>query len=91
MKQALKCIVFLLWVQIVSAQEPVAIHLTRATKLPDKEIYNLLEDSKGFIWLAADSGLYRYDGKEYRNFSHQKQRGLSVFEPFQDPKGRIWL
>jgi len=73
-----------------SAQEPVTLHLTEVDGLPDKEFYSVLEDSKGFIWLCADKGLFKYDGKTYKNYSNKEKRGLSVFGVFEDHKGRIW-
>ncbi len=74
----------------MKAQQPVSVHLTEKDGLPDKEFYNILEDSKGFIWLCADKGLFRYDGKTFENYSNQDKRGLSVFEPLEDHLGRIW-
>ncbi|WP_179336894.1 sensor histidine kinase [Winogradskyella ludwigii] len=74
----------------MEAQQPVSIHLTEKDGLPDIEFYNVLEDSKGFIWLAADTGLYRYDGKTYTQYTNPEKRGLSVFELFEDENGRIW-
>ncbi len=72
------------------AQKPVAVHLSEKDGLPDIEFYNMLEDSKGFIWLAANKGLYRYDGKIFKNFTHPQKRGLSVFNPYEDKEGRVW-
>jgi len=58
--------------------------------LPDIEFYDILEEHNGFIWLAADKGLYRYDGNNYTYFTHPKKRGLSVFGLFEDKDGRVW-
>ena len=85
---------FLFYLFIISsyiiAQKPVTFQFTEKDGLPDIEFYNLIEDSKGFIWLAADKGLYRYNGKEFKNFTHKDKRGLSVFEPYEDESGKIW-
>ncbi|MHB0753913.1 sensor histidine kinase [Polaribacter sp. M15] len=72
------------------AQHPVYYHLTEKDNLPDIEFYDIIEDNKGFIWLAANKGLFRYDGKVFTNYTHQKKRGLSVFGLKKDHKGRIW-
>ena len=56
------------------AQQPVSVHLTEKDGLPDKEFYNIIEDSKGFIWLSADKGLFRYDGKLFKNYSNPQKR-----------------
>lgn len=85
---------FLLYILLfsysLSAQEPVVFQFTEKDGLPDIEFYNGIEDSKGFIWLAADKGFYRFDGNEFKNYSNEEKRGLSVFEPFEDTTGRVW-
>jgi ligand-binding sensor domain-containing protein len=75
---------------VAYSQQPVSIHLTEKDGLPDNEFYNILEDSKGYIWLAADKGLFRFDGTTYRKFQHTEQIGLSVFQLHEDINGSIW-
>ncbi|MHC9089578.1 sensor histidine kinase [Tenacibaculum sp. IMCC1] len=72
------------------AQDPVFIQLSEKNKLPDNEFYNIHEDRKGFIWLCANKGFYRYDGKTFKNYSNPLQRGASVFNTQEDNLGRIW-
>ena len=88
--KSIKIILCLLCVNILFAQQPVTIQLTEKDGLPDIEFYDLLEDKDGFIWLAADKGLFRYDGKTFVNFSHPSKRGLSVFGLCTDTQGRVW-
>jgi len=90
LKKALLFILFLFFSCVLHAQESVSIHITEKDGLPDIEFYSILEDSKGFIWLASDSGLYRYDGKTYTQFTNAEKRGLSVFQLFEDTQGRVW-
>lgn len=82
--------IFLLIAFILNAQDPIHYHLTEKDGLPDIEFYNIIEDEKGYIWLAADRGLYRYDGKTFKNYSNPKKRGLSVFGLKFDAKGKLW-
>ncbi|CAM1349085.1 sensor histidine kinase [Tenacibaculum halocynthiae] len=82
---------FLLFLsKLTFAQHPVYNHLTEKDGLPDIEFYGVIEDREGFVWLAADKGLFRYDGKEFKNYSHPDKRGLSVFGLKLDEKGRVW-
>lgn len=74
----------------IHAQQPATIHLTEKDNLPDIDFYDILEDQKKFIWLAADKGLYRYNGREYQYFSHPNQKGNAVFGTLEDNKGKIW-
>lgn len=84
----LLCFVFTSF--LIEAQKPVLVHLSEKDGLPDKEFYGIIEDDKGFIWLYADKGLFRYDGKNFKKYDHKKQRGLSVFNAQKDSLGRIW-
>lgn len=40
------------------SQNPVSIQLTEKDGLPDIEFYGAVEDTEGFICLAADKGLF---------------------------------
>ncbi|WP_299680928.1 histidine kinase [uncultured Tenacibaculum sp.] len=83
---------YILLFSVVEAfsQHPVYTQLTEKDGLPDIEFYGIVEDNKGFIWLAADKGLFRYDGKKFKNYTHPDKRGLSVFGVKLDSQGRVW-
>ena len=83
-------IIIFFFVCIIHAQNPVTLHLTEKDGLPDYEIYDIIEDHEGYIWIAANKGLYRFDGKVYKHFKHSEKRGLSVFGLIIDQKGRVW-
>ena len=74
----------------VYSQEPISIHLSKKEGLPDNEIYLITEDEKGFIWLAADKGLFRYDGKNFKTYTNKNKRGHSVFGVKTDVQNRVW-
>ena len=89
----LKHLYFCLWLvafSCIHAQQPAAIHLTEKDGLPDIEFYNIIEDSQNYIWLAADKGLYRYNGRNFDFYSHPKQKGNAVFGTKEDELGRVW-
>ena len=77
-------------VNIATAQDPITIKLSEKDGLPDVEFYDIIEDSKGFIWLAADKGLFRFDGSEYLSYSNKDKRGLSVFGLKFDNQNNLW-
>ncbi|MFY7670217.1 histidine kinase [Tenacibaculum sp. MEBiC06402] len=83
-------LIITLFAELLLAQEPISIHLTEKEGLPTKESYSLLEDDEGFIWLAAEKGLFRYDGFEFKFYSHPEQVGLSVFSLTKDEENTIW-
>jgi len=60
--------------------------------LPGSQIYDMLQDRKGYMWFAGDMGVSRFDGYEFKNYS--VENGLpnnSVVILHEDPKGRIWF
>ncbi len=91
LRQLVLIIYFTLSSLVIWAQEPVSIHLTEANGLPDIEFYDSIEDTEGYIWLAGNKGLFRYDGKEYIAYSHPEKRGRSFFNLKLDTKGRLWF
>ena len=82
--------VLLLSFNLLFSQHPVFEHLTEKDGLPDIEFYDVLEDVKGYVWLAANKGLFRYNGKEFKSYTNPDKRGLSVFNLKVDSKGRVW-
>ncbi|QHI38538.1 Sensor histidine kinase YpdA [Kordia antarctica] len=80
----------LLFATVAFGQHPIYTQFSEKDGLPDIEFYNMTEDSKGFIWLAANKGFYRYDGNQFKIYTNKEKRGLSVFEPKEDSKGRVW-
>lgn len=60
--------------------------------LPSNHVYQCLEDNKGFLWVATDAGIARFDGKHFQVFT--TQNGLPDNEVLQIAKevnGTIWV
>lgn len=60
--------------------------------LPSSESYMVYQDSRGFVWIATDNGVVKYDGHEF--VTYNTANGLTdntVFGFFEDFKGRIWF
>ncbi|MES2864914.1 MAG: histidine kinase [Bacteroidota bacterium] len=91
MKKAIPYILlFFVFVLKTNAQDPKYIKLTEKEGLPDIEFYDILEDNKGLIWLAADKGLYSFNGKDYKHYNNTNKRGNSVFGLKLDRKNKLW-
>jgi len=59
--------------------------------LPSNYIYRLQEDDKGFLWVATDAGLARFDGKNFQVYT--TKNGLpdnEVIAVLKEKDGRIW-
>ncbi|MCC6186301.1 MAG: histidine kinase [Chitinophagaceae bacterium] len=76
--------------KIACAQEPYSVAINQAVGLPSNSVYNLFQDSKGFVWFATDAGLSRYDGFEFKTYKCVEQMSTSGSCIKEDIKGRIW-
>jgi signal transduction histidine kinase/ligand-binding sensor domain-containing protein len=77
----------------VQAQLPVKLNqFTTNEGLPSNHVYDIVEDHKGFLWIATDNGVSRFDGKYFQNFS--VKNGLPSNDVLQiqcDDDGTIWV
>src|SRR6202034_304439 len=47
-------------------------HLTMRDGLSMSTINSILQDSQGYVWLATEAGLNRYDGYSVRQFRRER-------------------
>jgi signal transduction histidine kinase/ligand-binding sensor domain-containing protein/CheY-like chemotaxis protein/HPt (histidine-containing phosphotransfer) domain-containing protein len=47
-------------------------HLTTSDGLPQGTVFATLQDSQGFVWLATEDGLVRYDGHELLRYAYSR-------------------
>lgn len=64
--------------------------LTSVDGLPTKEVYDLLVDKKGFLWIAHDLGVSKYDGVSFTHYHCPGQMALSMTDLSEDNFGKIW-
>lgn len=71
-------------------------HLTMRDGLSQSTVMSILQDSQGFLWLATESGLDRYDGYSIREYRRQRgnEHGLAsdyIWKIAEDARGDLWL
>jgi len=60
--------------------------------LPQSNVYAIVQDQKGYIWLGTESGVARFDGKSFDIFSTEEGLSeVSVTAICQDKTGKMWL
>ena len=85
-------IVYFLFQTILFAQIPGFTQFNNNNGLPSNTVYDISQDENGFIWIATDYGLSRFDGLSFKNFTIAD--GLpdnEILYFFKDSKQRIWL
>ena len=71
-------------------------HLTTRDGLSQSTVNSILQDSQGYVWLATESGLDRYDGNSIREFRRERgtEHGLAsdyIWSIAEDAHGDLWL
>lgn len=86
-------VIFLLFASLqATGQEYPMLHYTVEEGLPSNVVYCIYRDSKGYIWIATDKGVAKYNGLKFENYS--TFNGLPDNEIFfvqEDYYGRVWL
>jgi ligand-binding sensor domain-containing protein len=80
----------LLFSQLTFGQNPYYYTIDRTNGLPSNSVYDIFQDSKGFMWFATGKGLCRYDGSVFKTFTSDTQTSKSGSCINEDSFGRIW-
>jgi ligand-binding sensor domain-containing protein/serine phosphatase RsbU (regulator of sigma subunit) len=60
--------------------------------LGSSKVYSVIQDKNERIWLGTESGVSRFDGSEFKNFtSANGLAGGGVYSLTEDSTGRIWF
>jgi diguanylate cyclase (GGDEF)-like protein len=74
------------------AQQFTFLHYGQDDGLRNLDVFQLIQDRKGFLWSATENGLFRYDGSEFRRFGVADGIEESmVVAIHEDASGRIWM
>ncbi|MCB0822494.1 MAG: histidine kinase [Bacteroidales bacterium] len=93
----LKLIISIIFLSIAAsstlfAQFPVIKNYTVNDGLPSSKVYDIAQDSAGYLWIATESGISRFDGYDFKNYT--KPDGLpsnSIVKLYVDYKNRLWF
>ncbi|RFS18436.1 two-component regulator propeller domain-containing protein [Emticicia sp. C21] len=90
-------IVILLFLSIACvAQQNLWKPITIADGLSQGMVNDIVQDRQGFMWVATKDGLNRYDGYNFKIFTHNPYKEYSISgnnctRLLEDSKGRIWV
>ena len=71
-------------------------HLTIDNGLSQNTVYCTLQDRTGYIWVATEEGLNRYDGHEFKTFQADAAVAHSLSNDqvntlYEDAQGTLWV
>jgi diguanylate cyclase (GGDEF)-like protein len=72
---------------------PRLFHLDTSNGLNQNTIFDLHIDSLGFLWLANEEGLNRYDGHKVITIKGQQGELLNnpIYKIFEDSRNNLWI
>ncbi|MBT8234469.1 MAG: histidine kinase [Bacteroidia bacterium] len=60
--------------------------------LASSEVYHIIQDDDGYIWISSDNGVSRWDGYSFRNYGLEDGLVENVIFMMQlDTIGRVWM
>jgi ligand-binding sensor domain-containing protein len=91
----MRTIFFIILLTIISVFTAVGqqSHLRRFTDengLPSKVIYQMVQDTNGFLWLGTDNGFCRYDGQEFKTYQNDAAKDQEFIGVYVSQNNAIW-
>ena len=76
--------------RLIKGATNLMYELEKSQGLEGNLISCIFEDKTGFLWIATDKGLYRYDGEDLVLYIRIKD-DYFVFSILEDTQGQIWM
>ncbi|OQP66651.1 sensor histidine kinase [Niastella populi] len=88
----LAALCMLLFRGVATAQEYSYLHYGINDGLAGATVYCITQDKDGFIWTGTETGVSRFDGTRFKNFTTKDGLpDLEILSIFSDSKGRVWM
>ena len=82
-------LIYLFQISASFAQQP--IHwMIGEDELSEMDIYDIRQDAQANIWLTTETGLFRYDGYEYKHYPNPELKNTSLFSMVFDEYGTLF-
>ena len=64
--------------------------------LSESTVYDVFQDSRGYMWISTDNGLNKYDGYSMESYQYMHYDYIINFKGapryiFEDMSGHIWI
>ncbi len=71
---------------------PAFRNYTTKDGLPSSEVFQIKQDRNGYIWLATDNGISRFNGNSFENYTYPEATcSRTFFGIYEDQSKRIWF
>ena len=82
------------YLSVIKAQDDYTVdNITVSNGLYNNYIFDVLQDHLGFLWLASDIGLQKYDGYTFALYTPDSSSVTSgkALKLYEDKKGNLWI
>ncbi|MFW5658490.1 MAG: hypothetical protein ACOCZ8_00785 [Bacteroidota bacterium] len=69
---------------------PLPVQYHPGNGLPEKELYDIIQTPDGLMYIASESGLYRFDGVAFHSIPMENPQGVAVSALQLGRNGRLW-
>lgn len=88
--------IFATWYGAALCQHTRLARFTTDDGLPENTGQAIIQDDRGFIWIGTQNGLARYDGYEFKSYTHKEEDSSSLVNNqvealLKDRDGRVWV
>lgn len=70
------------------AQNRKQYNLNHFNGLPSNNVYSMLTDKHGYLYIGTENGIVKYNGYSFKNYDIADP---DVWDMYEDTKGRVWL
>src|SRR5579872_2581058 len=74
------------------SQEYSYTHYDISDGLAGSTVYCITQDKEGFIWAGTETGVSRFDGTHFKNFTTADGLpDIEIIQMYGDSRGRVWM
>jgi ligand-binding sensor domain-containing protein/signal transduction histidine kinase len=83
-------------VNLIEGDDVRFLRLSGVEGLSQNRVTQIVQDDQGFMWLATQQGVDRYDGYQFRMFKNDPRQanslcGVFMLALFKDRSGTLWM
>jgi len=75
----------------VQAQQYALKHFTVEDGLPSSNLYDVVQDKDGFLWIATEGGMAKYDGHEFLKSPIKEVEKDAIVNLYVDSNNQLWM
>lgn len=88
-------VTLLIFAAITTSAQRARIY-TSADGLANSHVHDIIQDSKGFIWISTENGLSKFDGMKFSTLRLDRSKPNSIASNtvrtvFEDSRGILWV